>query len=86
MKIRRLASSHGVGPSLWKSQMAALGRSRAFERPPVLVGWETDERAADAPWHAIQALVVPTWADLLTSVRVVACGDPRRLAGAPLSE
>jgi hypothetical protein len=25
MKIRRLASSHGVGPSLWKSQMAALG-------------------------------------------------------------
>jgi hypothetical protein len=26
MKIRRLASSHGVGPSLWKSQMAALGR------------------------------------------------------------
>ena len=29
MKIRRLASSHGVGPSLWKSQMAALGRGRA---------------------------------------------------------
>jgi len=27
MKIRRLASSHGVGPSLWKSQMAALGRN-----------------------------------------------------------
>src|ERR1700730_16914055 len=26
MKIRRLASSHGVGTSLWKSQMAALGR------------------------------------------------------------
>jgi hypothetical protein len=29
MKIRRLASSHGVGPSLWKSQMAALGRKKA---------------------------------------------------------
>src|SRR5579872_2740077 len=30
MKIRRLASSHGVGPSLWKSQLAALGRKGEF--------------------------------------------------------
>jgi len=29
MKIHLLAASHGVGPSLWKSQMAALGRSTA---------------------------------------------------------
>jgi hypothetical protein len=28
MKIHRLAASHRVGPSLWKSQMAALGRKR----------------------------------------------------------
>jgi hypothetical protein len=33
MKIRRLASSSGVGPSLWKSQMAALGRQSAFDLP-----------------------------------------------------